>query len=725
MSRRGEFGTLLTATNAWIRQMPGAEAWSYHLRALVENDRPDDVMQLLHEWFDDALASNADEPLDRITAARLEAAMEFGFGRLAGLELAGPEQRVAPQMLQIAEHFALSERNLDIADRILGHSGIGQTSDGQLAMKRILTRASTQLSGLSERQLTELLSWTQHTNTSSSEPFQQVMNAIRRELDQSLDTMPITRAMLLLVTWNAAAPEENREESDSNVADSAAEQLRKRHQRWSDLLIARWSAAETDSAERKSLASLIDTLETLAFDETHRLQWHRRCLQDAGSDAERTLAATVLFQTLLLQPWTAETEQEPLELISLAGPVPQAGSEWLAQRARLLSQWVSSMLAARVRAKIEADEQWKERTPAQQQTLQRQFRVSALRELRSEFRQRVITAISVQPSTETSTAGESTVSLPISIAELAGLWEQIVTVQDMGLALQLARSESTAGVTDDEKRELFGQLIEDVRAHLGDVPPLTPDPNRTETDRHQAVIAQLHLQLRHTHFAIWLDAAMQLQEKHGIDNATEPILAYVRRGQQVDTVAPRIWKAAEYGILLAQDRTEELIRRLQDWYRDDQRDDVWRVHLGMLLAELDQLEEAVRLYEQAGQQDLLTWDEWNRLAVWQHALDRRDDMEESQRQAESHWPVNMLQSQVNQDLQQWKNNSTTRTPTVGSELRRRMQRLMQATSDQTATINLLSQWYQATHDPLILDSVAGYVLGRDQAGMFAAADALW
>ncbi|MCA9062144.1 MAG: hypothetical protein KDA96_03775 [Planctomycetaceae bacterium] len=705
LRQRGDFEAALKVSEKWVTQTHTSDACGHLLRSLVELDRASDVVRLLEDWFTEALNHPPEESLPRDLAARLETAMEFGFGRLAGLDLAGPEGRVHSQMLKIAEHYCLTERNMDLADRVLIHSQLTNNADGKAAVRRILARASSMVDRLSERMLATFSMRAQRAVVGESEEGQSFFAAIRSHVDSRITAMQVSRVRVCLLSLGVGF-----------ASETPAEQ----RQRWRDAVVERWQAAPADSIERGQLQGLISEFEAKAFDPPHQLQWSRLCYENAKTLHEKSDAAVSLFNSLVTQEWTAELEAETLQLMRPAGTAPVGSSSWLQDKHLLLNKWVQSMLAGRVQSMTAADSSWNDRTSQQKQTLLRQFRVTALRELQEGLLDRILSQVSAESGTEDDERFPLTRADNATAAKARRRWEESVALQVLFLQSELAESETTAGVTDMEKRDWLEQIAAQTAAMLGETPTASPDHNRTIDNAEHAILQQIQLQLRHAYFALHLSTAMRLHDQFGQSTAVESVLAYVRRGQASDSVAPRCWKAAEFGILLALDRSEELIERLQIWHREDGSDGIWRVHLGMLLAELDQLEAAVDLYVDEGERNRLTWDEWKQLSVWQHALDRRRDMEESLRQSELRWTGKKLQNKLEKDLADWNNNPNTRTPTASDDIRRRAQRLIDATSNPADALRVIGQWYQATHDPLILQSVAGFIPGRSQSGMFEA-----
>lgn len=84
------------------------------------------------------------------------------------------------------------------------------------------------------------------------------------------------------------------------------------------------------------------------------------------------------------------------------------------------------------------------------------------------------------------------------------------------------------------------------------------------------------------------------------------------------------WKARHYRMLVALDRPELLRSTLTKWIRPNEIDSQWRVTLGYLLAELNQIDKAIAELETVERADELRPTEYRTLADWYLVQDRRE-----------------------------------------------------------------------------------------------------
>ena len=689
---QGEFEAGLHLCQRWTEHCPFSQvALEDLLRCLVEVDRAADVRQLRDSWLEAVLNDNMPpgDALPPIVEARFRAAFNFGFGQLAGLKLAGPEREVRNQILSVAEKFSASRRNIELSDRVLRDHRFVREPDGQRLLKRILTETADNIDTVSDDRLRMLFSWLENSGISGCEAHNAVLSSMRATLDASADSLALPRLEMLLLTWGAAFDE-----------DTPKSQC----QLWLDTIVDRWTTADTPE-DKIQWAGLIRRIEEKTFDKSHQLKWFRHQYANCHSEL-RSAAAYELFRALLIQPWDDSREKEAwglMDVIVTDSAETQEPSVVLARHMQLVRDWISHMLNGRTAHMQRSDEDWKQRNARQQSLLRQQFRVAAVRSFVKVLNEHI-------EGTAQSEQDDRPLLLRLSS------W---ITLQRLGLQLELSHAETAAGVSDEQRQALKTSVLNDVRQLLPETPVATPDPNdrrRTEQQRNQD---SLQLQARRWLFAQWLQLAYESDEQYGTDHVRN-VLEYVRKGQETDIVAPRAWRAAEFGILVATDRPKVLEAKLKQWLDDDLPTAPWRRHLGHLLAELDRVEEAVQLYESAGRQDLLSARDWKLLATWQHTLDQRSDQRKSLWQEWRRVSTDRKQSRLQRELNKWNQNNTTRSPTVSADVIRRLSELLKTTTSYQSSMNLVKHWYEATHDPLILKAAGSYVTGRDRVGMLQA-----
>ncbi len=660
----------------------------------------------------EAHLAERDGYIDPVVLAQLNAAMEFGFGRVAGLELDGPQLEFEPRMLTLAEFFAASDRRLDIADKVLGHSAIVKTASGKAMMTACLRRLmADSIEKVSSARLEAIFRWIQNSGI-HGDVREAWLQALRTHLDQSLPGMDLKRVRILLMTYGQAFDEKTPIEQ---------------RQKWLDVLISRWRSTD-NSDQRGELALLIEEFEDQAFDIAHQINWQRTRLKEAR-EFETSAAANGLFQKLLATSWSPDVENETWSLLELmpASLTPHTRrNDWLP----LLQQWVTSMLSMRVVHHQTVYPGFNDLPQKQQQHAARECRVRAMREMIDVLTEKSNAKQTDQLDAADQVNEDTEGSRPAARRER----DADILLHRLMLRAELAEADTIVGVTDEERTLLLDGIIRETKDLLGSEPETTPDPNFAPIEVEKQIEQRLALRQRHFAFALWLHAALKRDElqrdsqtqaeqtdedqtKQKSNSHTSEVLNYVRKGIEKDTVAPDAWRAAEYGILIALDRSDELVSRLQEWTTARTSSAPWTIYLAQLLVELDRLEEAIDLYQVRGDKDLLTVHEWYQLSLWQHALDHRAASERSKRMAWARTPSNELQKQLTNELEQWNSGSVEKTPSAPESVKERFAILLPKTEHPDHAIRLLANWYKATHDSQLLISMAPFVTGQSRGKM--------
>lgn len=710
----GEFESGLKIAERWAENCShSSEAWGHVLRSYVEVNDPVRVRLLRDRWI--GLWTGQLLPPDQ--HGRFRAAFEFGLGRLAGLSLAGPQREIRSEMLKIATKAAHQNRHLHLAKQVFGNNVFIREPDGQLAFKRVLSDLRTEISKLDEtaamlpfaHRLTTAFDWLQRSRVSGCDEHNALLDGMRLLLDRAADKIATEHLDVILLKWGTAFDEHTPLD---------------RSEGWRLTLQKKWQRLDVQS-QRDQLADLLRRYESATFDSDHQLAWHRFYLEHCRPERRRT-ASRLLFDHLLTMSWTNDREQETWSLIDAIAVEPEtetpdakveesaadaqrraieqrlAGLRTLATRTGLVQRWSSASIRNRIVHQQSDDEGWDDRNNHQKTVLNKQFQVNALR---------AVLAFLTERKTEVASTESN-----VAEAQRLVLYSSQLRLHALSLVKQLRAADVTSGVNDAEKKTMRADLCQEIRSLLGTTPALTPDPNRRELPADERAAETISLVSRHWLFANWLSLAFE-QDADNDDEVTL-ILDYVRSGQKVDTVAPRAWRAAEYGILVAADRPTELESLLRNWMAEDKPDAPWRRHLGHLLAELDRVEEAVALYEAASASDLLSAGDWRQLSVWQHALDRRADKEASEWESWRRTSYDNRLNQLRSELNRWKQNTATRTPTAPTDVIKRLRKMSESTASSSNTIHLLMEWYVATHDPRVLKGVAQPLIGRTESNLF-------
>ncbi len=105
-------------------------------------------------------------------------------------------------------------------------------------------------------------------------------------------------------------------------------------------------------------------------------------------------------------------------------------------------------------------------------------------------------------------------------------------------------------------------------------------------------------------------------------------LAFVDKGIELNPHEP-YWRQQKYRLLVARNEPKPLEEALRGWISPDNADDTWRLALGYLLAELDRVDDAVKLFEQIEKNDGLGSRDYAIMAGWYLVLDQKEKHEEA------------------------------------------------------------------------------------------------
>jgi hypothetical protein len=349
------------------------------------------------------------------------------------------------------------------------------------------------------------------------------------------------------------------------------------HQRihWDTILKGlqkRWQKTEETQEELLLAAAIHSVFQNLGRTdeavEFSRQRWQR------AQDVQRAQMAWLYFEHLLSASWGEEREAVVLELLDELGGEQEKAAAHLS-RVSALVRVASWMQSGRNQATIKAIKQPQEKSRTEMARLQRQ----ALQDSRMETAKKLLA--------ESEKHGASLT--PWFMVERAALHARL----------------------GEGVEELIRQAFSSI------TPPTNSMPGKVAEER--AIMIR------------WFDILDYLVMRHARagEAATDLLAEYSLRlaqgGEQM-----HVWKIRLFRMLVVLDRGKELEARVREWTEADRSDSLWRVTLGYLLAERGDFEEAVELFEKVAELDELTTEEWQALADWYMALDRKEDREQAE-----------------------------------------------------------------------------------------------
>jgi len=324
------------------------------------------------------------------------------------------------------------------------------------------------------------------------------------------------------------------------------------------------------------------------------LRFLRRQL-DKGPPEYRVEYANVLFQALLTQPWSLETESEAADLLSRLGDPHSDPETRLAVQVAALYQLTDAMVQARYKTLMTQVKDPSELT----RTELRDTQATRMDEARRRYAEHLDLCRRSAPAE----------LVPWMVAEWACLQvlldEQLDEVADrcwewLGsdpVRLELSQSEEEAGLKRSLERRFLLTLAN--LAARRDAPP-------ARVDRLLEFINE------------------------GLDAAPNEVA----------------WKLFLYQMLIALDRSDELADRLQQWIAQaDVPQETWRLARGYLLAERGRMKEAIASFEPLALKKYLRAPELASLERWYMVLDQQANYEATLQQR--------LEMTEESDLDRW------------------------------------------------------------------------
>ena len=353
-----------------------------------------------------------------------------------------------------------------------------------------------------------------------------------------------------------------------------------------DPLRARWDQS-ADEVEKDILGKALELIYRAKFADSELLPFLRQRVK-TSAPATRDENTADLFNSLLKNSWSEEIEGEALQLLPQLAAAAEPASRLTIQIAALY-RLVNGMLAAR--------------------------QARAERELRDQGHLDELTRTELATQRETCRQAAER-ALAERLASQAALARQQQSSLADWLLIEWARLNTRVGVRSDETLAFCWEKLADAPPKHEPAFAITSDDLETPEAKQAALDALLRRRA--------LATAMNLAAHPGANpKDIDRLLRYIDTGITQGGETAAAWRRTKYQLLVALDRPDQLEQALRGWIRTDRSQAPWRQSLALLLAERGKLDEAIRLFESAGQDQLLTADDYWTLANWYQAQNRR------------------------------------------------------------------------------------------------------
>jgi hypothetical protein len=453
-------------------------------------------------------------------------------------------------------------------------------------------------------------------------------------------------------------------------------------------LRARWEQVQT-YPKRNALGNAILQIYARHARKTEQLSFMRlriaRAEEEGSESWEITAYRKTLYNQLIASAWDQDNEVEALDLLEKLSAAATAG-ERLVAAVGALQQFVDRMLEARFNALM---------TKFQDQAHPEELTRTKLAAKRADFtklaRRGLVTILADRIDRDPSIVGADS----LTDAE----YIQWVVLEKMYLEVLLEENQN--------------ETLKACWAILGDAPleddedhddglsrPEDPDAYRLKAlqklrrDRTLAVVEFLAVR------------------RSAGDELVDRVLEYVSVGCGFRKEAARPWKAAQYILMIALDRPEELERNLRSWIRNDEFPAPWQRTLAQLQAERGLISEAISLLETAGRSTQLTIADYAVLGDWYLLADQQDRYRRAKIEVFMAKPEYRINNWLTGKRQPWNVSDVSLPSELDEEVLYAFQALFEKSNQPENYLQQLVEFYRACGDFRLLQVLPDALLGR-------------
>jgi len=501
-----------------------------------------------------------------------------------------------------------------------------------------------------------------HHRFQDTQPYKRVRREIADYMTNQIDQLRIDRVQLL-VNWVWQC------DLDQAAWATLADRLR-----------TRWDA-ESHPERKHVLGQVLAQVTQGKIGREEYLQLLRLQLAQ-GPEQYRTGYAATLFETLLSGPWSIEKENEAFALLPRLSDADDA-FEKLAPQTSALQRLTDTMVQNRFQALMDTVANQAELTRTELADKQREH----LKQARTQYAEQL--KLRMRDAHE------------LLVRWMNAEWIYLQVVLNENLSDVEQRCWEALGATP---------LKVDTGSALGDA-------------LQEALLTRYMMTL--SNLAARREAKPELIER---------LLSYVEQGIALGDETSPAWKQHKYRLLIALDRSDELATALRQWIaQQDALAPIWQLSLGYLLAEQGKLAEAIASFEQLRSNDRLAGEDLKALADWYMAINDQDKYRQARTAALHQTEEWQLRDIVVRELQQRERladpsqhvnpfgglEPQAAVPSgVSDEVVEIFPVLFAKSSEPANHVDLLRQFYRATHDFRLLTGLADAVLGQSAGRIY-------
>jgi Flp pilus assembly protein TadD/predicted Zn-dependent protease len=178
----------------------------------------------------------------------------------------------------------------------------------------------------------------------------------------------------------------------------------------------------------------------------------------------------------------------------------------------------------------------------------------------------------------------------------------------------------------------------------------------------------------------------------------------------------RQWRAEDFRLLIALDRSADLEKNLRQWTAGPDSENRWRLALGELLAEQGKISEAIKAFEAVEAADELSPGAYRSLAAWYLVDNRREQHEKALVAAFKTADEYRLSQSISMYLRPWQNPQDRPPTQFDPEVLRVFKALFEKSSAPQNYLWQVQQFYQASRDfrllSMLVDGLVGHSAGK-------------
>ncbi len=684
---RGQWDRLLAFTTDWIAKNPGSSSWNsayaQHVSALVYNDKLDAANSLVEQWLKEARVEGKLTPAQR---ARVETAINFAQGSAYNISFQRADERWFGLLAETTRFFVRHPHHSDLAYRIFNHSYFPQSEDCDRLRGEFLNQLRSGFADLTPGQLNFLVNSALGGRLELVEPIND-----RKQLQAHEVPLDI---------WKKIAAE----------------------------LRARWSKTE-DRNDRDSLGTTLSTIYGSRFYDTEALPFLRERIATAPADLKPGYY-DLLFNDLLVRPWTDELEQEAFQTLRLLSRANEPDAT-LSVQLPALHRLVDAMLANRAT--------WDEKLLHDAGDVNKLTRTE-LAKKRAESRKASRVAFASRLTAEADKE-EMAKGRLIAWLRMEQMWLDVQLDQNLDKAEEHCwailgevppKPEAVEEEDDDDVEEPAAAGAERMKEAIDGLlkqrafttvmnlaarrkaAPATIDRVLKYID---AGIAQSSPHAPREESRAANDAATPQNPGTTKEAGTAPGLRHAERDGYFESRAA--WRSTKFQMLVALDRPDDLERDLRTWIREDQSTSPWRQSLARLLAERAKIDEAIQLFESAEKDKLLSSSDHRMLSDWYLVTNRRADHERTKLEVFKQMPEGNLGNSLYGVRNRWHQHGVTLPSELDENTLLTFKALFAKSASPENYLWQLREIYAASRDFRLLQMVPDAVLGRSPQQVYA------